>query len=44
MKKIRSFVGHSNRVGAIAWNSTLLSTGSRDKTILNRDIRVASQF
>ena len=44
MKKIRSFLGHSNRVGAIAWNNCLLSTGSRDKTILNRDVRVSSQF
>lgn len=44
MKKIRSFLGHSNRVGAIAWNSNLLSTGSRDKTILNRDVRISSQF
>jgi cell division cycle 20-like protein 1, cofactor of APC complex len=44
MKKVRSFIGHSNRVGAIAWNSSLLSTGSRDKTILNRDIRDPGQF
>lgn len=44
MKKIRSFIGHTNRVGAIAWNSNLLSTGSRDKSILNRDIRDSSQF
>ena len=44
MKKVRSFIGHSNRVGAICWNSSLLSTGSRDKTILNRDLRDSSQF
>lgn len=44
MKKVRSLVGHSNRVGAICWNSTVLSTGSRDKTILNRDIRDSAQF
>lgn len=44
MKKVRSLVGHSNRVGAISWNSTILSTGSRDKTILNRDLRDSSQF
>lgn len=36
--------GHSNRVGAIAWNSTILSTGSRDKTILHRDLRSSSPF
>jgi len=44
MKKVRSFIGHSNRVGALAWNSGLLSTGSRDKSILNRDIRDPDQF
>lgn len=44
MKKVRSLIGHSNRVGAISWNSTILSTGSRDKTILNRDLRDSSQF
>ena len=44
MKKVRSLVGHTNRVGALSWNANLLSTGSRDKTILNRDIRADSQF
>ena len=44
MKKLRSFIGHSNRVGAIGWSSSLLSTGSRDKFILNRDIRDPQQF
>jgi cell division cycle 20-like protein 1 (cofactor of APC complex) len=44
MKKVRTLGGHINRVGAIAWNSTLLSTGSRDKTILHRDLRANSPF
>lgn len=39
MKRLRTFGGHTNRVGAIAWNSSIMSTGSRDKTILNRDVR-----
>lgn len=39
MKRLRTLSGHTNRVGAIAWNSNILSTGSRDKTILNRDLR-----
>lgn len=39
VKRIRVLHGHSNRVGSIAWNSSVISTGSRDKTILNRDIR-----
>ena len=44
MKRLRAFQGHSNRVGAISWNSTLLSTGSRDKNILNRDMRVSTPY
>ena len=44
MKRVRIMHGHSNRVGAIAWNSTILSTGSRDKTILHRDLRSNHPF
>ena len=44
LKKIRVMTGHTNRVSSISWNSTILSTGSRDKTILNRDIRCHSPF
>ena len=44
LRKIRVLHGHTNRVGSIAWNSTILSTGSRDKTILQRDIRCSSPF
>ena len=36
--------GHRLRVGAIAWSSSLLSSGSRDKSILQRDIRVQDDF
>lgn len=31
--------GHRLRVGALAWSSSLLSSGSRDKSIVQRDIR-----
>lgn len=31
--------GHRMRVGALAWSSSLLSSGSRDKIIFQRDIR-----
>lgn len=31
--------GHRSRVGALAWSSSLLASGSRDKSILQRDIR-----
>jgi cell division cycle 20-like protein 1 (cofactor of APC complex) len=44
MKKARTLTGHTNRVGAISWNSSILSTGSRDKTILHRDLRANTPF
>jgi cell division cycle 20-like protein 1 (cofactor of APC complex) len=44
MKRLRILHGHTNRVGAISWNSTILSTGSRDKTILHRDLRSSDQY
>lgn len=36
--------GHRLRVGALAWSSSLLSSGSRDKCILQRDIRSQEDF
>lgn len=33
------FSGHTARVGALAWNGDNLSSGSRDRLILQRDIR-----
>lgn len=33
--------GHSARVGALAWNNHVLSTGSRDSMIFNNDVRIA---
>lgn len=44
MKRVRVMHGHSNRVGSIAWNSVIMSTGSRDKSILHRDIRINSPY
>lgn len=38
-KRITSFSGHNARVGALAWNADLLSSGSRDRMIIQRDIR-----
>lgn len=44
-KKIMTCKGHSARVGAIAWNSNnLFASGSRDKTILTRDIRSNDEY
>ena len=39
-KKTLTLQGHTQRVGAATWNGSLLTTGSRDKTIILRDIRV----
>jgi len=32
--------GHSSRVGALAWNEHILTSGSRDRLIYHRDVRV----
>jgi len=39
-KKIRTLRGHSARVGALAWNNHVLSTGSRDTMIFSHDVRM----
>jgi WD40 repeat protein len=44
LKQIRTMQGHRARVGTMAWNSHLLSTGSRDKIVLQRDVRVPDAF
>jgi cell division cycle 20-like protein 1 (cofactor of APC complex) len=36
--------GHRLRVGALAWSSTLLSSGGRDKSIFLRDVRTQEDF
>nr|AGC79112.1 fizzy-related protein [Nilaparvata lugens] len=38
-KQVNKLMGHSARVGALAWNGDMLSSGSRDRMILQRDIR-----
>ncbi|XP_044367780.1 protein FIZZY-RELATED 2, partial [Triticum aestivum] len=37
-KRMRTMESHRMRVGALAWNSSLLSSGSRDKNILHHDL------
>lgn len=39
-KQVRSMDGHASRVGALAWNGHILSSGSRDTTIINHDVRI----
>jgi cell division cycle 20-like protein 1 (cofactor of APC complex) len=43
-KQVRKMGGHEIRVGAMAWNRKWLATGSRDKSILQRDIRVQKDY
>lgn len=38
-RQVRSLDGHSSRVGALAWNNHILSSGSRDNTVINHDVR-----
>lgn len=42
--KIRTLFGHENRVGCLAWNGDTIASGSRDRMILHRDIRVDVDF
>lgn len=41
---IRTLAGHTARAGCLAWNSSLLSSGGRDKEIFNRDLRCKEQY
>ncbi|KAG7016229.1 Protein FIZZY-RELATED 3, partial [Cucurbita argyrosperma subsp. argyrosperma] len=43
-KKVRTMGGHQTRTGVLAWNSRILASGSRDRNILQHDLRVASEF
>ncbi|PKA60160.1 Protein FIZZY-like 2 [Apostasia shenzhenica] len=43
-RRIRTMEGHRLRVGALAWSSSALSSGSRDKSILQRDIRTQDDY
>jgi len=39
-KLVRSMSGHSARVGSLDWNRHTLSSGSRDASIINHDVRM----
>jgi len=43
-ERVRSMRGHNGRVGALAWNAHTLSSGSRDRRILQRDTRAVEDF
>lgn len=43
-RKLRTMTGHRGRVGTMAWNGYILSTGSRDHNILHRDVRQPEHY
>lgn len=43
LKLLRTMQGHTNRVGSLAWNEHILTSGSRDRMIYHRDVRVPEQ-
>ena len=38
-KRVSVLLGHGQRVGSLAWNGDLLCSGSRDRVIIQRDVR-----
>ena len=40
-KQLRKMDGHTDRIGALAWNRHVLSSGGRDNIIVNHDVRIA---
>ncbi|KAJ5124797.1 uncharacterized protein N7515_008622 [Penicillium bovifimosum] len=43
-RRLRTMIGHTNRVGALAWNEHILTSGSRDRLIYHRDVRSPDQY
>ncbi|TKY89569.1 hypothetical protein EX895_001354 [Sporisorium graminicola] len=42
-KLLRTMRGHTQRVGSLAWNEVILTSGSRDRVIYHRDVRAPDQ-
>ncbi|RKO96574.1 hypothetical protein CXG81DRAFT_13355 [Caulochytrium protostelioides] len=40
-RKVRSMLGHAARVGVLAWDRHILSSGCRDGSIWHHDVRIA---
>ena len=36
--------GHHERVGAIAWNGPILTTGGQDGIVINHDVRIGGHM
>ncbi|XP_051116482.1 protein FIZZY-RELATED 3 [Andrographis paniculata] len=43
-KRLRTMGGHQTRAGVLAWGSRILSSGSRDRNILQHDLRVPGDY
>ncbi len=43
-RRLRTMTGHTGRVGALAWNDHILTSGSRDRLIFHRDVRQPDQY
>jgi len=43
-KPLRKMKGHSARVSSMSWNQHILSSGSKDTSIIHNDVRVASHI
>lgn len=43
-KCTRTMTGHSLRASSLAWNQHVLTSGSRDRTILHRDVREPAHY
>lgn len=41
--KLRSYDAHQHRIGALAWDHATVTSGSRDRTIQHRDVRVGGK-
>eukprot|EP00752_Nemacystus_decipiens_P004932 g4488.t1 len=40
LRQVRTMSGHSARVGTLAWKRHILSSGSRDSSIIQHDVRI----
>jgi cell division cycle 20-like protein 1 (cofactor of APC complex) len=43
-RKLRTMTGHQTRIGSVAWNGYMLATGSRDHSIMMRDVRIPEHY
>ncbi|KAI1253946.1 hypothetical protein MGN70_004341 [Eutypa lata] len=43
-RRLRTMTGHTARVGSLAWNTHVLTSGSRDRLIYHRDVRAPDQW